>query len=78
VNGWAWFWLSWLGVAAVVEAVALIRKAPADTASEAVWRWLKVTPGKTPARAAVWSWRSFALGAFLLWLTLHFLLGWWT
>lgn len=77
MTAWARFWLSIGAVAVAAELVALIRKQPGDTLSEQVWAWLHVTPGKTPMRAALLSWRSFVVAAFLLWLVAHFVLGWW-
>jgi hypothetical protein len=75
---WTAVWIAWLAVFVVVEGWALARKAPGDTLSEQVWHWLHVTPGQTPSRAVLLSWRSFALAGLLLWLVGHFLLGWWT
>jgi hypothetical protein len=77
VSGWTIFWLSFGLVGLVAEGAALARTAPGDTLSEQVWAWLRVAPGKTPARAALLSWRSALVGGLLLWLTGHFVLGWW-
>jgi hypothetical protein len=78
VSAWTAFWLTLLGIGVLGEAVALWRTVPGDTLSEQVWHWLHVTPGKTPSRAVLLSWRSFALAGLLVWLLGHFLLGWWT
>lgn len=75
MTGWTWFWLTLGAVAATGEGIALAR-APGGTLSEQMWHWLKVTPGKTSARAALQSWRALAVGGFLVWLLLHFLFGW--
>lgn len=73
---WTAVWAAWLAVFAVVEGWALARKAPGDTLSEAVWRWFRTGPGHTAGTG--WGFRSFALGAFLVWLALHLTFGWFT
>jgi len=78
VNGWAWFWIAFTAVGIGAELIALLRHPRGDTASEQVWGWLHVTPGKTTIRTAIMSWRTFAVAAVLLWLLFHFTLGWWT
>lgn len=70
-----WFWLAWLGAFAVAEGLALHSTRTGDTLSENVWRWFKTGPDAVPGRYA-WTWRTFTLGAFLTWLTLHLTLGW--
>jgi hypothetical protein len=76
--GWLIFWVAWAAVFIVGEGIALARTAKGDTASEQIWAWLKVTPGKTPASAALYRWPSYLVGALLVWLAGHFLFGWWT
>ncbi len=78
MNGWLIFWLAWGAVFVVGESIALARTASGDTLSEQVWRWLKVTPGKTPASSALLRWPTYAVAGLLVWLTLHLTLGWWT
>jgi hypothetical protein len=89
VSGWAWLWLGWIGYFAVVEGVALYKSGkakgrgsvdPRDTLSEHVWYWfgINTTPGvlENVRRANWWARvRRLALGAFLLWLAIHFLTG---
>lgn len=70
-----WFWVGWLGVFGLVEGYALFSAKTGDTLSENVWRWFKTGPDTVPGPAA-WTWRTFVLGAFLFWLTLHLTLGW--
>lgn len=78
MSNWTIFWLTLGVIAGTGEGIALYRTAPGDTLSEQIWHWLKVTPGKTPLPGVLISWRSFALGGFLVWLIGHFLFGWWT
>lgn len=78
MNGWLIFWLAWGGVFVVGEGVALARAAPGDTLSEQVWRWLHITPGQSALSSPLARWPSYAVGALLVWLLGHFLLGWWT
>lgn len=61
-NWWRVFWLSWAVVGAAVEILALARRQEGDTASETVW-WAK--------GPAINTWRTFAVVAALVWLTLH-------
>lgn len=69
-------WLVWLAYFAVVEGVALFNgKRTGDTLSEHVWAWFGVSRDK-PANG--WArFRRFALGAFMAWLSIHFLTGGW-
>jgi len=75
---WAIGWIVLGALALIAEIIALIRKQPNDTLSEQVWAWLRVDPGTTTMVNALQSWRSFVVGALLLWLMGHFLFGWWT
>ena len=73
---WAWLWLAWIAVFAVIEAIALGRKAPGDTLSEHIWRWFGIgTPGDRPKVTGWVQLRRFALLAGLAWLVLHLLTG---
>jgi hypothetical protein len=78
VSGWLVFWLAWGAVFAIGEGVALARTAPGDTLSEQVWRWLRVTPGRTPTSSALARFPAYVVGALLVWLFGHFEFGWWT
>lgn len=76
MSGWTWWWLTLGAVVLGTELVALARTQRGDTLSEQVWAWLHVTPGKTPASAALVRFPTYVVAAFLLWLLLHFTLGW--
>lgn len=71
---WSAIWIIWMATFGVVEGIALIRPGRGDTLSENVWRWFKTGPGHTVGIG--WGWRAFALGAFLVWLALHLVFGW--
>lgn len=71
---WSTIWIIWMATFGVVEGIALIRPGRGDTLSENTWRWFKTGPARTVG--AGWGWRAFALGAFLVWLTLHLMFGW--
>lgn len=59
-------WIIWLVMFGVIEGAALKNKAPGDTLSEHVWKWLKI---KDKPRG--WNLRRAGLGLFLVWLLLH-------
>jgi hypothetical protein len=63
-------WLVWLMMAAAIEGVALFNKARGDTLSEHVWKWFSIRD-----KGRGWLIRRSALAAFMIWLTLHFLIG---
>lgn len=84
---WSWAWLGWLGLFAGLESWALYRSWRArragrgdqrDTLSEHVWVWFGVNRGGTGVYRHATAWarvRRVILGAFMLWLTIHFLTG---
>ncbi len=74
MSAWTAVWIAWLGTFVGVEGWALFNKAPSDTFSETVWTWFKTGPSSTKGKT--WSYRTIALGAFLVWLTLHLTFGW--
>lgn len=76
MSPWTAAWLVWGAAFLVIEGWALARKAPGDTLSEATWRLFRTGPFHTAG--AGWGFRAFALGAFLVWLTLHLTFGWFT
>lgn len=70
-------WISWIGVFAVVEGIALFNRREGDTLSEHVWQWFGVgRHGKPrpPITGAVRA-KRFVLLAFMAWLSVHFLTG---
>ncbi|MEU7905872.1 hypothetical protein [Actinoplanes sp. NPDC049118] len=76
MDTWAWLWIGWIGLFAVLEGVALARKAPDDTLSEHVWRWFGIgRPGNRPTMSGWVQLRRFALLAGLAWLAFHLLTG---
>jgi hypothetical protein len=75
VNLWRWYWAFVIvGLIGVPEVIALIRSRRGDTLSEAIWYWCKVTPGRT-----VWTWNAVHIlaAAFLVWLVVHLMTGYW-
>lgn len=88
MNAWGWLWVGWLAYFGVVEAAAVVAEYRARkrgerglraTLSRHAWWWFGINDGhhigierdvSTWARA-----RRVALGAFLLWLSIHFLAG---
>jgi hypothetical protein len=87
-----WYWVAWALMFLGGEGYALFNRTPGDTLSENVWYWLCGYRWAHPARAArvmsgrsgagpverksAWTWRTFAVGAFLLWLFFHLTFGW--
>lgn len=75
MNAFTVAWVVWLLGFAVLEGVALARKAPGDTLSEHVWSWFRVRDERpTPL---VWLLRvPLLIGG--VWLTGHLAFGWWS
>ena len=71
MSGWTLAWLLWIAMFFVIEVPALIHRAPGDTLSEHVREWFAT---RTKPRA--WRLRRLVLACFLLWLSVHFFLGW--
>lgn len=65
-------WIAIGAIIMIVEGIALFNKTEGDTLSEHVWNWLKVNDKSKKFTA----WRFFVL-AFMVWLTGHFVFGWW-
>lgn len=61
-------WYLWLGIFAVVEGVALVRKDRGDTLSEHTRKWFR-----TDTKRGKFLWLS-AWGAFATWFAVH--IGW--
>ena len=77
---WLFLWLVWLLFFAVVEGMALFNSKPGDTLSEHVWAWFGTEwkKGQSPRKRSGWTQlRRFALLAFMVWLTVHFITGGW-
>jgi hypothetical protein len=72
VDGFSWAWAGWIGSFLVIEGIALARKDKGDTLSEHVWKIFKVEKGKGFKGM---TWRRGLLGAFMAWLSVHFLFG---
>lgn len=68
VTGYTAAWILWLIAFAIIEGVALVRRAPGDTLTEHVRAWGGVT-GKGPWCKI----RRVLLLAFLAWLMGHML-----
>jgi len=78
VTGWSWAWLAWLGMFALLEGVALVRKAPGDTLSEHVWRWFATSRSAGSGQPSGWvRFRRLVLLSGMVWLLVHFLTGGW-
>jgi len=75
MSGWAWVWLVWMSVFAVVEGMALANKSKDDTLSEHVWKWFHVD-GRRPT-GFTWVLRGLLL-TFLVWLVGHLGFGVWS
>ncbi|ABP53032.1 hypothetical protein Strop_0549 [Salinispora tropica CNB-440] len=76
---WRWAWAIWLAVVAasfaVMEGLALVRRRPGDTLSEATRHWIKAKKGRGLSRG---EWGLIAaLGAFLIWFLPHITLEIW-
>lgn len=87
MNAFTLGWLGFIAYFAILEGVALYRSGkakgrgaedPRDTFSEHIWVWFGVNrKGIGVDRGSNW-WarvRRVILGAFLLWLTIHFMAG---
>lgn len=82
---WEIWWGFWAGLFVVSEGIALFNKTSGDTLSETVWNWLRgrkfgdSSSAMWGVRALTWNhntWRTYAVGAFLLWLFFHLTFGW--
>lgn len=84
---WGWLWLGWGVYFAVVESAALVASwraeragavDPRDTLSEHVWWLFGVNRGGIGIERDANAWarvRRVILGAFMLWLSVHFMTG---
>jgi len=75
ITGWTLAWTAWILFFLVVEAAALIRKAPGDTFSEHWWSLFRVRERvPLPARIVL----LVVQVGFGIWLIGHLAFGWWT
>ena len=68
---YTWLWIAWLVAFLGIEGAALINKDKGDTLSEHVWKWFSVREAGSKKR----TFRIATLGAFMLWLGIHFVSG---
>jgi hypothetical protein len=71
MSGWTIAWLLWGAMFVAIEAPAILNRAPGDTLSEHVREWFA-----TRTKPKHWRIRRLVLACFLLWLAVHFFLGW--
>lgn len=71
MTGWTYAWIAWGLMFLAIELPAAMNKSPGDTLTEHVRRWFALRD-----KPRQWRWRRFALLAFMVGLTTHFLLGW--
>lgn len=69
--GYTIAWIAWFVFFGATEGRALLNKGKGDTLSEHVWRWFNV------ADEPRWTFKRFALAAFMVWLSGHFIFGIW-
>lgn len=69
-NLWSVYWLLWLLVGFLVPELVALFTNPDNTLSDQVWRLIGLN-GHDP-----WNFARFFVAAFMVWLTLHFVLGW--
>jgi hypothetical protein len=75
MTGWGLFWSAFAALGLTAEFIALFNRSAGDTASENVWKVLRIADPRPswlfwPLRAGV------ALAC--IWLAGHFSMGWWT
>ena len=63
-------WIGWFVYFFAVEVPALLNDRKGDTLSEHIWNWFAIR-----RKGRAWRARRFVLGAFLLWLSIHFMTG---
>ena len=69
-NGWSLYWLLWIGPLFLIPEFIALFTNPRNTLSYQVWHLAGVgQPGQ-------WSFAHFVILAFCVWLSFHFVLGW--
>ena len=80
MSHWTMWWICWLVLGfCVPEGIALFNKTAGDTLSETVWNWLRGKNDYDNGGTIKWNhntWRTWVVGAFLLWLFFHLTFGW--
>lgn len=71
MSGWTIAWLLWIASFCAIEGPAIFNRQPGDTLSEHVRAWFA-----TRTKPKGWRIRRLVLAFFLVWLGLHFFLGW--
>ncbi len=69
------FWSALVVLGLSVEAVALARPERGDTASEHVWRWLRVRDSRPTLPFVI---LRVLVAIACVWLSGHFAMGWWS
>ncbi len=67
-------WILWILAFAVIETIAIVRKARGDTLSEHVWNWFSLKGKKGKLKGWQIALR-FGFLSFWAWLTIHFITG---
>jgi hypothetical protein len=65
---WTWLWIAW-GVAFFAIEIPAWLRSRTGTLSDTIRGWARVRGGQ-------WTWRRWALLAFLVWLLGHLAFGW--
>lgn len=64
-------WIAWIVYFCILEFLAIKNRKKGDTLSEHVWVWFGVRD-----KPNLWAWiRRVILILFMVWLSLHFILG---
>ena len=71
MSGWTWLWVFWIAMFLAIEVPAIVNKTEGDTLSEHTRRWFA-----TRTKPMAWRIRRLVLLFFLVWLVVHFFLGW--
>ncbi len=64
-------WIMWIAMFFVIEVPAIVNRKEGDTLTEHVRKWFS-----TRTKPSQWRLRRLVLLFFLVWLVVHFFLGW--